>query len=83
VQSEDQKPQSSLPLASFNYINSIIGSGVIGKFSKLYIYVRFKVLTVVSMKMRAFWVIAPYSLVGVDQRFRGMYCLHHQDDETP
>ncbi|XP_069702893.1 putative sodium-coupled neutral amino acid transporter 11 isoform X2 [Periplaneta americana] len=29
-QSEDEKPQSSLPLASFNYINSIIGSGVIG-----------------------------------------------------
>ncbi|KAJ4439366.1 hypothetical protein ANN_07488, partial [Periplaneta americana] len=28
--SEDEKPQSSLPLASFNYINSIIGSGVIG-----------------------------------------------------
>jgi hypothetical protein len=38
VQSEDDKPQSSLPLASFNYINSIIGSGVIGKSSKLYIY---------------------------------------------
>ncbi|KAJ9573587.1 hypothetical protein L9F63_009041, partial [Diploptera punctata] len=29
-QSDDDKQQSSLPLASFNYINSIIGSGVIG-----------------------------------------------------
>ncbi|XP_023708896.1 putative sodium-coupled neutral amino acid transporter 11 isoform X2 [Cryptotermes secundus] len=28
--SEDHKPYSSLPLASFNYINSIIGSGIIG-----------------------------------------------------
>ncbi|GLG98888.1 Putative sodium-coupled neutral amino acid transporter 11-like Protein [Gryllus bimaculatus] len=29
-QSDDEKYQTSLPLASFNYINSIIGSGVIG-----------------------------------------------------
>lgn len=30
VMSDDEKNQTSLPLASFNYINSIIGSGVIG-----------------------------------------------------
>ena len=27
---EDKNNQSSLPLASFNYINSIVGSGIIG-----------------------------------------------------
>jgi len=30
--------------------------------------------------MRAFWDIAPCSLVGVDWRFRGAYCLHHRPD---
>jgi hypothetical protein len=44
--------------------------------------VRFRVLTAASMKMRAFWYIAPCSL-GVDRRFRGAYCLHHQGDEWP
>jgi len=29
------------------------------------------------MKIRAFWDVAPCSL-GVDRRFRGAYCLHHQ-----
>jgi hypothetical protein len=32
-------------------------------------------------KIRAFWDIAPCSLVVVDRRFRGSYCLHHQGDE--
>jgi hypothetical protein len=45
-------------------------------------YVRFQVLTTESMKLRAFWDIAPCSLVGVDRRFRGAYCLHHQGDES-
>jgi hypothetical protein len=31
--------------------------------------------------MRAFWDVAPCSLVGVDRRFRGAYCLHYQDGE--
>jgi hypothetical protein len=31
------------------------------------------------MKIGVFWDIAPYSL-GVDQHFRGAYCLHHQGD---
>jgi hypothetical protein len=43
--------------------------------------VRFQVLTTTRMKMRAFLDIASYSLVGVDRRFRGAYCLH-QGDET-
>jgi hypothetical protein len=38
---------------------------------------RFEVLTA-SMKMTAFWDIVPCSLVEVDRRFRGAYCLHHQ-----
>jgi hypothetical protein len=33
------------------------------------------------MKMRAFWDIVPFSLVGVDRHFIGMYCLHHQGDD--
>jgi hypothetical protein len=32
------------------------------------------------MKMAVFWVVAPYSLVEVYQRFRGPCCLHHQGD---
>jgi hypothetical protein len=30
--------------------------------------------------MTAFWDIALCSLFGVDRRFRGEYCLHHQGD---
>jgi hypothetical protein len=45
-------------------------------------YVRFQVLTAASMKIRAFWDMAPCSLVAVDRRFRGAYCLHHQGDES-
>jgi hypothetical protein len=41
-------------------------------------FVRFQVLTVASMKMIAFWDTTPCSLVGVDCRLRGAYCLHHQ-----
>jgi hypothetical protein len=41
--------------------------------------VRFQVLTALSMKIIAFWDIAPCNL-GVDRRLRGAYCLHHQGD---
>jgi hypothetical protein len=34
-----------------------------------------------SMKVRAFWDIWLCSLVRVDRRFRGAYCLYHQDDD--
>jgi hypothetical protein len=40
--------------------------------------VRFEVLTAASMKMTVFWYIAPCSLVEIDRRFRGAYCLHNQ-----
>jgi hypothetical protein len=30
------------------------------------------------MKFRVLWGVLPCSQVGVDQRFRGAYCLHHQ-----
>jgi hypothetical protein len=33
------------------------------------------------MKITAFWDILPFSLVEVDQCFRGDYCLHHQGDD--
>jgi hypothetical protein len=44
--------------------------------------VGFEVLTAVSTKMAVFWVVAPYSLVEVYQRFRGPCCLHHQGDSS-
>jgi hypothetical protein len=42
---------------------------------------RFQVLMVASVKMIAFWDIAPCSLVVVDQRFSGAQCLHHQGND--
>jgi hypothetical protein len=41
-----------------------------------------EVLTAVTMKMAASWVIAPCRLVWVYRRFRGLYCLHHRGDES-
>jgi len=40
---------------------------------------RFQVLTAASMKMTAFWDIAPCSVV-VQRRFKDAYCLHQGDD---
>jgi hypothetical protein len=34
-----------------------------------------------NSKIRAFWDVAPCSLVGADRRFRGAYCLYHQGDD--
>jgi hypothetical protein len=31
--------------------------------------------------MTVFWDVVPCSLVKVDRRFRGAYCLHHEGDE--
>jgi hypothetical protein len=31
------------------------------------------------MKIGALWDVEPCSLVRVDRRFKGAYCLHHQD----
>jgi hypothetical protein len=35
-----------------------------------------------KLKIEILWDIAPYSLIGVDGRFRGAYCLHHQGDNN-
>jgi hypothetical protein len=32
-------------------------------------------------KMTVFWDVAPCSLVEIDRRFTGAYCLHHQGDK--
>jgi hypothetical protein len=42
--------------------------------------VRFHVLTVVSMKMTAFWGVAPCSLCGNRPMFQRCYCLLDQGD---
>jgi hypothetical protein len=39
---------------------------------------KFEVLIATGMKMTTFWDIAPCSLVEVNRRFIGPYCLHHQ-----
>jgi hypothetical protein len=31
--------------------------------------------------MAVFWDVVPCSLVDIDLRFRGVYCLHHQGDD--
>jgi hypothetical protein len=36
----------------------------------------------IGTKMTAFWNTAPCSLVQVDRRFRGAYCLHHRSVST-
>jgi hypothetical protein len=44
-------------------------------------FVIFEVLIAASMKITAFWDIVPHSLIEVDWRFRGAYCLHRQCDD--
>jgi hypothetical protein len=47
-----------------------------------YTCVRVQVIMAVSMEMgRAFWDMAPCSLVRLDRRFRDAYCPHHQGDD--
>jgi hypothetical protein len=43
--------------------------------------VRFQVLTATSVMMTVFKDVAPCSLVEIDRRFRGAYCLSLQDDD--
>jgi hypothetical protein len=33
------------------------------------------------MKITTFWDIEPCNIVEADRRFRGAYCLDHQDDK--
>jgi hypothetical protein len=44
-------------------------------------WVRFQVLTVASVKVAIFWIVAPFSLVEVYLLFKGACCLHHQGDK--
>jgi hypothetical protein len=46
--------------------------------SKFVYFMRFQALTAASMKLTAFWSIAPCGLVEIDRRFRDAYCLRHQ-----
>jgi hypothetical protein len=39
-----------------------------------------KIIKNIKIKMSAFWDIVPCSLVEVDWRFRGAYCVHNQDN---
>jgi hypothetical protein len=34
------------------------------------------------MKIAGFWFFAPCSLVEIDWRFRGSYCLHHTGNNS-
>jgi hypothetical protein len=34
------------------------------------------------MNMKSYWDIASCSLIKVVRRFRGAYCLHHENDHT-
>jgi hypothetical protein len=36
----------------------------------------------IKMNMRVSWHTSPCSLLGVDLRFRGAYCLHHQGNDS-
>jgi hypothetical protein len=40
----------------------------------------FQVLTAAGVKMSVLRDVVSYSLVDIDGRFRGAYCLHHDDD---
>jgi hypothetical protein len=61
-------------------VNEVINTHTLGD-SVVSPHVRCQVLTAASIKMRVFWHIAPCSVVGVERRFRGAYCLHHHPDD--
>jgi hypothetical protein len=46
---------------------------------KLFLSMRFEVLTVVTMRSTGFLGVASCILVKVYRYFKGMYCLHPQD----
>jgi hypothetical protein len=50
------------------------------KYLNNFVTVRFQVLTVANIKMTVFWEVAPCSLIEIERRFRGAYCLHRQGD---
>jgi hypothetical protein len=60
-------------IATWLWMNTYLYS--LKAISKL--YVRFEVLTVVTMKNAVFWTVMPCGSCE-NRRFAGMYCLHHQ-----
>jgi hypothetical protein len=45
---------------------------------KIKTYGRSKALTVLTTKSMNFWNVMTFTLIEVNQHFRGMYCLHPQ-----
>jgi hypothetical protein len=46
-----------------------------------FIILSVQVFMVASMKITSFGDVVPCSVIGVDQRFKDAYCLHHQGDD--
>jgi hypothetical protein len=69
-----------LPVSNDSFVITIIPKDKYRIRAIATLLVGFEVLTAVSTKMAVFWVVPPYSLVEVYQRFRGLLCLHHQGD---
>jgi hypothetical protein len=46
------------------------------------VFLRFEVLTAGTMNRTMFWVAALHSVIEVNRRFRGAYCLHHKGGKT-
>jgi hypothetical protein len=64
----------------WNYVEPVISSQPILIFSNLHLCpkwsLRLRFSNKMYIKITVFWVVAPCSLVGVYQRFRGPCCLH-------
>jgi hypothetical protein len=70
------KIKISLNCSKLPMLKLLIRLEISGK--KMFNDVRFQVLTAASMKMTAFWYMAPCSVIKADRRFRGAYSLHHR-----
>jgi hypothetical protein len=63
------------------FIHSFIHSFIQGPTYKRRLNcIRFELSVAVKIHVVAFWVLTPCSLIGENQRFRGIYCLHLQDN---
>jgi hypothetical protein len=63
-----------------NYDSTVQTSWALGTDSAVKISFLFKGSDISLLKMTVFWDVAPCSVVEIDRRFRGAYCLHHQGD---
>jgi hypothetical protein len=73
----------SSPLKVNSCLNNLWTSAISTGRDNWLVSVRFQVLTIASMKIIAFWDMAPCNLVVVDWQFRGAYCRHHQHNHHP